>query len=82
MKDILFSPYLEKHKAPLGALCINEECKLTLLINKEFNIYKCKLVKEKNVKYIGKIASPDDAFLAAIKLGFATYSDCRSQEAN
>ncbi len=44
MKDILFSPYLEKHKAPLGALCINEECKLTLYINKDFIIHNLELV--------------------------------------
>ena len=35
MKDILFSPYLDKHKAPLGALSIYEECSLKIYINKK-----------------------------------------------
>lgn len=44
-------------------------------MTKEFEVFKCKLVKEKKVKYIGKIASPDDAHAAAVKLGFETYSE-------
>jgi len=44
MKDILFSPYLDKHKAPLGALSIYEECSLKIYINKNFNIYNLELV--------------------------------------
>lgn len=65
MKDILFSPYLEKHKAPLGALCINEECKLTLFINKEFNIYNLELV----------IREDDNRLIEHIKCNYTSTND-------
>lgn len=44
---------------------------------KEFNVYKCKLVKEKNMRYIAKttIGSPEDVFEAAKQLGYHEFSE-------
>ena len=44
-------------------------------MEKGFNVYKCKLVKEKEVPYFGRINVPDDVFTAAKELGFAEYAE-------
>lgn len=44
-------------------------------MNKGFNVYRCKLVREKEVPYVGKINAPDDVFTAAKELGFTEYAE-------
>jgi DNA repair protein RadC len=42
---------------------------------KEFNIYRCKLVRENHIAYLGRINKPDDVFEAAKALGFNEHSE-------
>lgn len=44
-------------------------------MTKEFNLYKCKLVREKQISYKSEIRNPDDVFGAAKAMGFVDYTE-------
>lgn len=44
-------------------------------MEKGFNVYRCKLVKDGYVEYEGKISRPEDVFTAAKKMGLLDFSE-------
>lgn len=52
MTDILYCPYLNKSKTPVGALHVYEETTLRLRITKSYNIYDLKIIVENDTKEV------------------------------
>ena len=52
MTDILYCPYLNKSKTPVGALHVYEEATIRLRITKSYNIYDLKIIVENDTKEV------------------------------
>ena len=44
MRDIVYNPTKVKFKDPIGGLDVNEECSISILINKNFNIFNLRII--------------------------------------
>ncbi len=76
MKDFLYNPTLTLHKSIVGALKVNQEAKINLYINKNFNIYDLKIVifdenEYKVIKQMNEEKQNDDYKIYSVSLSFS-----------